>query len=134
MPGRHIRRALLKISAVMDGKPRRARAPQPTTAHVAETREPAPAKVSLRHAVRYDLDEVFGGKRPLSVQEQNVMQLMAAGEGNAEIAGRFQRSQRTIETHVTHIFQKLNVSDRNAAIALYHEWETAGLKRQIKEL
>lgn len=53
---------------------------------------------------------------PLSAREQEVLELMAEGIGNREIAGRLFVSEKTVKNHVTSIFRKLDVSDRTQAV------------------
>ena len=48
----------------------------------------------------------------LSDREFEVLILYAAGFSAKQIAGMFYRSQKTIETHVTAIHQKMGVTDR----------------------
>ena len=52
----------------------------------------------------------------LSQREHDVLDLIAAGESNASIAGRLGLSEKTIRNNVSAIFAKLQVSDRPAAI------------------
>jgi DNA-binding NarL/FixJ family response regulator len=54
----------------------------------------------------------------LSSRELEVLQLVAAGASNAEIAGRLHISQATVKSHLIHIFGKLGVSDRTAAVTV----------------
>ncbi len=58
----------------------------------------------------------------LSPREAEVLRLLAEGLSNAEIAERLVVSPRTVNTHLTSIYTKLNVSSRGAAIrfALEH--------------
>ena len=49
---------------------------------------------------------------PLSVQEQKVLRLLAAGNSNAEIARELVVSVNTIRTQVQSIYRKLNVNNR----------------------
>ncbi len=53
---------------------------------------------------------------PLSSREQEVLALIALGLTNQEIAGRLNVSANTIKTHIQHIYGKLGVSNRIAAI------------------
>ncbi len=53
---------------------------------------------------------------PLSAREQEVLELMAEGIGNREIAERLFVSEKTVKNHVTSIFRKLDVSDRTQAV------------------
>lgn len=63
----------------------------------------------------------------LSTRELEVLQLVAEGDSNSEIASRLHISQATVKSHLIHIFGKLGVSDRTAAV-------TVALKRGILSL
>jgi DNA-binding NarL/FixJ family response regulator len=54
----------------------------------------------------------LSGPGSLTPAEQRVVQLAARGHGNRAIAERLYVTQRTVETHLTHAFQKLDVSSR----------------------
>jgi DNA-binding NarL/FixJ family response regulator len=45
-----------------------------------------------------------------------VLNLLAAGLGNKEIAWQLKISEHTVKFHVTSIFNKLNVSSRTEAV------------------
>jgi DNA-binding NarL/FixJ family response regulator len=51
----------------------------------------------------------------LTTREKEVLQLVAAGLTNAEIAARLFRSERTIEQHLHSIYRKLGSSSRTGA-------------------
>ncbi len=53
----------------------------------------------------------------LSQRELEVLQLVAAGTTNREAAARLFISQATVKTHLLHIYAKLGVADRAAAVA-----------------
>lgn len=53
----------------------------------------------------------------LSDREIEVLQLLADGMSNKEIAGKLYISTQTVKTHIAHIFEKLGVSDRTEAVA-----------------
>ncbi|MEA4906435.1 MAG: response regulator transcription factor [Anaerolineaceae bacterium] len=55
---------------------------------------------------------------PLTERETEVLQLLAQGYSNLEIAGRLVVSERTVRTHVGNILQKLHLANRTQA-ALY---------------
>lgn len=48
----------------------------------------------------------------LTCREREVLQLLALGYGNQEIAGRLHLSPRTVETHRSHLMTKLRVTSR----------------------
>lgn len=52
----------------------------------------------------------------LSDREQEVLQLIAQGNSNADIATNLGISEGTIKYHITNIFSKLDVSDRTSAV------------------
>jgi DNA-binding NarL/FixJ family response regulator len=57
----------------------------------------------------------------LTARERDVFRLIAAGRSNAEIAQELYISDTTVKTHVTHIFQKLNLRDRAQAVVLAYQ-------------
>jgi DNA-binding NarL/FixJ family response regulator len=52
----------------------------------------------------------------LSEREREVLELMARGLGNSDIARRLVVSPKTVRNHVSNIFTKLQVNDRGEAI------------------
>jgi DNA-binding NarL/FixJ family response regulator len=60
----------------------------------------------------------------LSDREVEVLRLVAQGASNKEVAKQLWISEATVKTHLIHIFGKLGVSDRTAAV-------TVGLERGI---
>src|ERR1700712_3220163 len=52
----------------------------------------------------------------LTERERDVLELLAAGKGNATIAHELMISLKTVRNHVSNVFTKLQVSDRAAAI------------------
>jgi DNA-binding NarL/FixJ family response regulator len=53
----------------------------------------------------------------LSRRQVEVLQLLAAGKSNREIAVKLALSEKTIANHVTAIFNKIGVNNRAAAAA-----------------
>lgn len=53
----------------------------------------------------------------LTAREIEVLQLLAFGHTNRDIAERLFISPDTVKTHLEHIFEKLGASDRTAAVA-----------------
>ncbi len=53
----------------------------------------------------------------LSARETEVLRLVADGESNSAIAARLHISDATVKSHLVHIFAKLGVSSRTAAVA-----------------
>jgi DNA-binding NarL/FixJ family response regulator len=54
----------------------------------------------------------------LSPRESEILNLLAAGLGNKEIAWRLKLSEHTVKFHITSIFNKLNASSRAQAVAI----------------
>lgn len=53
----------------------------------------------------------------LTAREGEVLRLLAAGLSNRDIAARLTVSERTVSTHLTHIFAKIGAENRAAAVA-----------------
>ena len=58
------------------------------------------------------------GYHDLTAREREVLQLIAQGRSNKEIGGELGISERTVKTHVSNIFGKLELTDRTQ-VALY---------------
>jgi DNA-binding NarL/FixJ family response regulator len=56
-------------------------------------------------------------QEPLSQREFEVLELVARGATNREAAAQLFISEATVKTHLLHIYAKLGVSDRAAAVA-----------------
>ncbi|MBC6462515.1 response regulator [Actinomadura sp. HBU206391] len=61
------------------------------------------------------------GSEPLSAREREVLRLVAKGTSNREIAAVLFISEATVKTHLTHIYTKLGVKDRAAAVAVAYD-------------
>ncbi len=57
----------------------------------------------------------------LSTRELEVLRLVARGTGNRDIAAELFISEATVKTHLTHIYTKLGVKDRAAAVATAYD-------------
>jgi DNA-binding NarL/FixJ family response regulator len=62
--------------------------------------------------------------RPLTEREQEILQLIAKGVSNSEAAQILKLSKATIRTHLEHIYQKLEVTNRVEAV-------TEGIRKGI---
>jgi DNA-binding NarL/FixJ family response regulator len=60
-------------------------------------------------------------KEPLSQRELEVLTLISQGSSNRETAGRLFISEATVKTHLLHVYAKLGVRDRAAAVATAFE-------------
>jgi DNA-binding CsgD family transcriptional regulator len=62
-----------------------------------------------------------GQAEGLTRRETEVLSLIAEGQRNAEIAATLFLSEKTVKTHVNHVFTKLEVRDRVQAVLYYRE-------------
>ena len=76
---------------------------------VAEFYPPAPAALAADN---------FPG---LTAREREVLELIAQGLDNAQIAARLEISEKTVRNNMTHIFDKIGVENRSQAIVLARE-------------
>ncbi|OKH29964.1 DNA-binding response regulator [Calothrix sp. HK-06] len=83
-------------------------------------------KICLPSAIAAKLAEHTTSPQ-LSEREREVLQLMAMGNNNHDIASALVVAESTVKYHVNHILSKLGVSDRTQAVIL-------GLKRGLVSL
>jgi DNA-binding NarL/FixJ family response regulator len=57
----------------------------------------------------------------LTARQTEVLELLAEGLTNAEIADRLFISYRTVENHVSAVLMKLDVPTRSAAVEIAHD-------------
>jgi DNA-binding NarL/FixJ family response regulator len=68
-----------------------------------------------------DIAEILSeniGSEELTAAETRILQQIAAGKSNKEIAYEMNISENTVKTHVKNVFEKLGVSDRTSAATL----------------
>lgn len=63
------------------------------------------------------LGRVRAGRPSLSPREAEILQLLAEGLPNRQISKRLFISEATVKTHLVHVYDKLGVDSRTAAIA-----------------
>ena len=61
------------------------------------------------------------GYRSLTAREREVLRLIADGRANKEIAAALGIGERTVKTHISNIFTKLEITDRTQAALYVHE-------------
>lgn len=66
-----------------------------------------------------DTDRI--NKLGLSKRELEIFQLLAAGYSNQEIATELFISLNTVKTHISNLYQKLDINRRTQAVQLAHE-------------
>lgn len=64
------------------------------------------------------ISEPRGRAEPLSQREHDVLQLLAYGKTNKEIAKELGIGAQTVKTHISHIFTKMGAADRTDAVAV----------------
>lgn len=72
-------------------------------------------KTYLAPAAAAKLAERFS-RVELTPRELTTLRLMADGQSNKEIAGTLGISERTVKTHLSHLFEKLGVTSRTEAV------------------
>jgi DNA-binding NarL/FixJ family response regulator len=57
----------------------------------------------------------------LTVRETQILEHIARGQDNAQIAAHLALSEKTVRNHITRIFDKIGVENRSQAIVLARE-------------
>jgi Response regulator containing a CheY-like receiver domain and an HTH DNA-binding domain len=68
---------------------------------------------------------------PLSPQEHRVLALTAEGRSNKEIAHELGLSEKTVKNYLSRVFEKLNVSRRTQAAAVYSQALAKGVGPKV---
>ena len=80
------------------------------------------------------LDQVRGADpTALTRREVEVLQLVAAGRRNREIAHQLHLGEATVKSHLLHIFDKLGVDDRTHAVTVALERGILRIERQASQ-
>jgi DNA-binding NarL/FixJ family response regulator len=113
--------ALSAVRTTLDG---------PAFAHAWATGQAASLDETIADALRVARQAVSTGTRStasdrckgrLTRREHEVLRLVAAGFADREIAAALFISPRTVMAHIQHIFTKLGVRTRKAAVAIARE-------------
>ena len=73
-------------------------------------------EVYIDNSARTEINQQEIAKRGISIRELDVLNLMAAGLSNEEIASKLFISLNTVKTHSSNIFLKLDVKRRTQAV------------------
>ncbi|APT93488.1 LuxR family transcriptional regulator [Corynebacterium phocae] len=85
-------------------------------------KDTAAGKRTLAPEVAVTLAErVTKPRESLSAREREILSGLATGASNRELATQFFVSEATIKTHLVHIYQKLGVDNRTAAVTVARE-------------
>jgi ATP/maltotriose-dependent transcriptional regulator MalT len=79
---------------------------------------PSPAPASTTPALPPTAED---GLEPLSERELEVLQLLATGRSNREIAAELYVATGTVKAHLNHIFRKLQARSRLQAVTRARE-------------
>ena len=85
-------------------------------AHLPSSR---PAAASTKAPVQ--MDRMRAPQASMSARELQVLELVAEGCSNSDIAAELFVSDTTVKSHLAHIFTKLGVSSRTAAVSRARE-------------
>jgi DNA-binding CsgD family transcriptional regulator len=116
-------RALVELGAALRRRGRReaAREPLRLALHLADrggaVRLAARAREELRAAGARPRRTALAGRDALTPAERRVVALAAEGHTNRQIAQQLFVTQRTVETHLTHAFAKLDITSRDQLAA-----------------
>ena len=124
-------RALVDLGAALRRANRRADAREPLR-HALEAADRS-GMVLLARRAREELNSAgarprrtaLSGPGALTPAEHRVATLAAHGHTNREIAEQLYITQRTVETHLTHAFQKLDIGSRTKLAAALADQDTA---------
>jgi DNA-binding NarL/FixJ family response regulator len=76
------------------------------------------AEVTSRHRIRRAEPGELAGLTP---REREVLEQVAEGKSNAEIAGHLFVAEQTVKTHVSNVLSKLHLRDRAQAVVYAYE-------------
>lgn len=74
-------------------------------------------EIVVNQSTEFILDDAALEKLKLNGREYEILQLLAKGYSNAEIATRIFLTLSTVKTHVSNLYSKMDVKSRTQAIA-----------------
>jgi len=77
--------------------------------------------LSVYRAAPDRTEQPSAGLERLTSREQDVLRLVGRGLTNAEIAGQLFVGEGTVKTHINHVFSKLELRDRAAAVIFAYD-------------
>lgn len=86
--------------------------------------QPLIASKLIQHMQQPEAAQQAGGRQPiepLTTRELEVLQLLAEGQTNRQIADRLVVTERTVKFHVSSILAKLGAGNRTEAVALANQ-------------
>jgi ATP/maltotriose-dependent transcriptional regulator MalT len=119
--GRELAGAAIAIVALVLGlrlahRPAAVPSTTPSTASPQTTSDASPLPVAAAPV----------GAPELSLREREVLQLLADGLSNKELARALSVSENTIKTHLANLYGKLGVGRRTEALAAARRWQLLG--------
>jgi DNA-binding NarL/FixJ family response regulator len=63
-------------------------------------------------------DARVAGRSPITAREVQILEAVADGKSNKEIAGALAIAEETVKTHLRNLFEKLGAADRAQAVAI----------------
>jgi DNA-binding NarL/FixJ family response regulator len=97
--------------------------------YVVKPFDPDQLVARVRAILRRGAHEVPKQASGLTRREQQILQLLAQGQAQAEIASELVISAKTVGTHIEHILAKLDVRSRAQAVALAYREDLLGSER-----
>jgi DNA-binding NarL/FixJ family response regulator len=77
-----------------------------------------PTEAQVRNSASLNELEIADLVEPLTAREREVLQMLAHGHGNKQIAARLNISEHTVKFHVASVLGKLGASTRTEAVSL----------------
>jgi len=80
---------------------------------------------NMSRAQQTDIIHQIRAIEPLTIREQEVLQLILSGKSNREISGALYISENTVKTHIRNIFSKYDITSRVELISTLLKNQTA---------